>query len=120
MSTEHHQINYIELPATDLATTKRFYGAVFGWTFQDWGPDYVSFSGGGLDGGFTSQSAVGAGGGALVVLYSDELEASLDAVVAAGGTITRPIFSFPGGRRFHFTDPNGLELAVWGEEVPAA
>ncbi len=119
MSIEHHQINYVELPATDIGAAKRFYGDAFGWTFQDWGPEYVSFSGGGLDGGFTSDAPVGAGG-ALVVLYSDELESSLDAVVAAGGTITRPIFSFPGGRRFHFADPNGLELAVWGEEVPAA
>lgn len=119
MSDEHHQINYVELPATDLAATKRFYTAAFGWSFHDWGPAYASFAGAGLDGGFTSDSPVSESG-PLIVMYSDDLEASLDRVAAAGGSITRAIFSFPGGRRFHFRDPNGNELAVWGDETPAA
>jgi predicted enzyme related to lactoylglutathione lyase len=119
VSHEHHQINYVELPATDLAATKSFYAAAFGWSFHDWGPGYASFAGAGLDGGFTTETAV-SGNGPLVVLYSDDVEASLEAVVAAGGTITQAIYSFPGGRRFHFRDPNGNELAVWGDEVPAA
>lgn len=118
MSVDHHHINYIEFPATDLEATKRFYGGVFGWTFQDWGANYASFSGSGLDGGFATESPVG-DGGVIVVLFSDDLEASLAAVVDAGGVVTQEIFSFPGGRRFHFADPNGNVLAVWGHE-PAA
>lgn len=115
MTAEHHKINYIELPATDVDATKDFYATVFGWTFQDWGPSYVSFAGAGIDGGFDATTPLGMGG-ALVILYSSDLEASLDSVSRAGGTISRPIFSFPGGRRFHFYDPNGNELAVWGED----
>lgn len=108
------RIDYIELPATDLPATKRFYVDVFGWKFTDYGPDYTSFEDGRLAGGFTKEGRV-AKGGALVVMYADKLEA-LDAKVRqAGGTITKPIFSFPGGRRFHFTDPSGNELAVWSE-----
>ena len=115
MAENHHHIDYIELPANDVEATKRFYATVFGWTFQDWGPSYVSFDGAGIDGGFDAESAVSAAG-ALVVLFSEDLESTLAAVEAAGGSITKPIFSFPGGRRFHFTDPNGNELAVWGHD----
>lgn len=111
---QHHSINYIELPMRDIAATKAFYGAVFGWTFKDWGPGYISFSGAGIDGGFDLDGLEpGTGKGALVVLYSADLEASRDAVVAAGGVICKEIFSFPGGTRFHFVDPNGSELSIW-------
>ena len=109
-----HRIDYIELPATDIAGTKRFYVAVFGWKFTDYGPDYTSFEDGRLAGGFTTEGKV-ARGGPLVVMYADKLEAQEAKVRQAGGTITKPIFSFPGGRRFHFTDPSGNELAVWSE-----
>jgi uncharacterized protein len=115
----HHHINYIELAAQDLAATKAFFSTVFGWTFVDYGPEYASFTrdSAGLDGGFYAaplQSRT-ANGGALVVMHSANLEATEKAVMAAGGTITKPIFSFPGGRRFEFTEPSGNELAVWSE-----
>ena len=108
------RIDYIEFPATDIAATKRFYQEIFGWTFTDYGPEYTSFVDGRLAGGFWTAPAV-QGGGALVVLYAADLEGIESKVKAAGGTIVKPIFSFPGGRRFHFTDPNGNELAVWSE-----
>ncbi len=118
VSAPHHHIDYVELPATDLEATKHFYAAAFGWTFQDWGSAYAGFSGAGLDGGFTTESPAG-DGGLLVVLFSDDLEASRAGVAAAGGVIVRDIFSFPGGRRFHFADPNGNVLAVWGHDPVA-
>lgn len=108
------RIDYIELPATDIAATKRFYADVFGWKFTDYGPDYTSFEDGRLAGGFTKDGKV-ARGGALVVIFADKLEALEAKVRQAGGTVVKPIFSFPGGRRFHFADPNGNELAVWSE-----
>ena len=109
-------INYIELPLADAAATKAFYGDVFGWNFTDWGPDYVSFAGAGVDGGFNGVDGVTAAApGVLVVLYADDLEQTVTAVEAAGGTIVKPVYSFPGGRRFHFRDPSGNELAVWSE-----
>ena len=111
---QHHRVDYLELPATDLAATRRFYGSVFGWTFEDYGPDYMSFDDGRLQGGFTRESKVVAGG-ALVILYSNDLEATRERVREAGGRIVQDIFSFPGGRRFHFADPNGNELAVWSK-----
>jgi uncharacterized protein len=108
------RIDYIELPATDIAATKRFYMDAFGWKFTDYGPDYTSFEDGRLAGGFTKDGKV-ATGGPLVVIYADALEAQEAKVRQSGGTITKPIFSFPGGRRFHFRDPSGNELAVWSE-----
>lgn len=108
------RIDYIELPATDIGATKRFYMDAFGWKFTDYGPDYTSFEDGRLAGGFTKDGKV-AKGGPLVVIYADTLEAQEAKVRQAGGTITKPIFSFPGGRRFHFSDPSGNELAVWSE-----
>ncbi len=109
------KINYIEFPAGDLAVAKRFYAEAFGWTFVDYGDEYVAFNDGKTDGGFfkSELATTTAAGGALVVLYSDALEETLEAVTQAGGEIVKPIFSFPGGRRFHFTDPCGNELAVW-------
>ncbi|XZG70333.1 VOC family protein [Chitinibacteraceae bacterium HSL-7] len=110
-----HRIDYIEFPAADLAKAQRFYNYVFGWTFTDYGPDYCAFDDGRLQGGFyrASASSTTASGAALVVLYTEELEDTQARVAAAGGIICKPIFSFPGGRRFQFLDPVGNELAVW-------
>lgn len=108
------RIDYIEFPATDVAATKRFYLELFGWTFTDYGPDYTSFEDGRLAGGFTKVGTV-AKGGPLVVIYAKDLEAMAARVPRAGGSIVKPTFSFPGGRRFHFTDPSGNELAIWSE-----
>ena len=113
MSKPEHQIDYIELPATQIEATKQFYSAVFGWKFADYGPDYTSFSDGRIAGGFSTDMP--AGRGVLVVIYSGDLAATQQKVAEAGGTIAKEIFSFPGGRRFHFTDPNGNELAVWSD-----
>jgi D-aminopeptidase len=112
---EHDQrIDYIELGATDMEASKAFYSAAFGWPFQDWGSDYASFEDGRLAGGLRQEDEV-ARGGPLVILYAVDLEATEAAVRAAGGTIAQEIFSFPGGRRFHFLDPAGNELAVWSD-----
>ena len=110
---EDGEVDYVELPGGDLAGVKAFYSAAFGWTFTDYGPTYAAFNEG-LDGGFDGDAAE-ATKVPLVVLYSTDLEAMEAKVRAAGGTILRPIYSFPGGRRFHFTDPAGNELAVWAE-----
>jgi len=111
---EDGKIDYVEFPGADLAETKRFYGEAFGWTFQDYGPDYAAFEGQGADGGFSSTPGE-APTKPLVVLYAHDLEAMEASVAKAGGAITRAIFSFPGGRRFHFRDPSGNELAVWSQ-----
>jgi predicted enzyme related to lactoylglutathione lyase len=113
--TKHHQFNYIELPATDLVAMKEFYGAAFGWTFQDWGETYVAIHGAGVDGGMDGDSGARkpSDQGALLILYSEDLPATERAVVDAGAKISVPTFDFPGGRRFHFIDPSGNELAVW-------
>lgn len=114
-SAEHdRRIDYIELPSTNIDATKRFYGAVFGWKFTDYGPDYTSFEDGRLAGGFHRADAASAGG-PLIVIFAVDLAAVESSVTASGGTIVRPTFEFPGGRRFHFTDPSGNELAVWSE-----
>ncbi len=110
----HHALNYIEFGATDVQATKTFYTTVFGWQFTDYGPEYVAFKdAASQEGGFALGSPVGKS--PLVVLYSSNLEETKTRVQANGGTITKAIFSFPGGHRFHFTDPNGNELAVWSE-----
>ena len=111
---EDGKVDYVELPGGDLGAVKAFYGRAFGWTFVDYGPDYAAFDQG-LDGGFQSGGDEGAVNKPLVILYAHDLEAMEAKVRDAGGTITRAIFSFPGGRRFHFTDPAGNELAVWSE-----
>ena len=110
------KINYVELPALHLEATKQFFSEVFDWTFTDYGPDYTAFSEG-LDGGFyrAGLHSNADKGAALVVLYSDDLEATETKVKSCGGKIVKPIFSFPGGRRFHFTCPSNNEFAVWGE-----
>lgn len=106
-------IDYVEFASGDLAATKAFYAGAFGWSFTDYGPDYAAFEAG-LDGGFQGDAAE-APARPLVILYADDLEAMQARVEAAGGAIAKPIFAFPGGRRFHFTDPAGNELAVWSE-----
>lgn len=111
----HHQIDYIEISVRDLAASKKFYGAAFGWKFTDYGPDYAGIqSREGEQGGMRRADSV-AKGGPLVVLYSENLESSLASVRSAGGRIVQEIFSFPGGRRFQFEDPSGNELAVWSQ-----
>jgi predicted enzyme related to lactoylglutathione lyase len=110
----HHRINYIEFQATDLEAVKRFYSGTFGWAFTDYGPEYVAFNDGSLDGGFARGDLEGTGS-PLVIFYSDNLEDSLRLVEANGGTVVKPIYGFPGGRRFHFADPAGNELAIWSE-----
>jgi predicted enzyme related to lactoylglutathione lyase len=108
------RIDYVELPATDVAAAKRFYVEAFGWSFTDYGPDYTSFEDGRLAGGLTKKDSA-TRGGALIVIYAIDLEGMEERVRRAGGRIVKAIFSFPGGRRFHFTDPSGNELAVWSE-----
>lgn len=111
----HEKIDYVEFPAKDLAATKLFFNTVFGWSFEDYGPEYIAFSNQGLDGGFFLSSKVSSAesGSALIVFYSDNLEQTQAKIEQAGGSILKPIYDFPGGRRFHFSDPNGNEYAVW-------
>jgi len=110
-----HGIDYVEFTVRDLVAAKRFYGAAFGWTFNDYGPDYAGIQGRDREPGGLRRSDEARLGGPLVVLYSSDLKASLAAVRAAGGKIVKEPFAFPGGRRFHFEDPSGNELAVWSE-----
>lgn len=109
------RVDYVEFGATDIEATKRFYSGVFGWEFTDYGPDYTSFGDGRLNGGFAKVGKV-TGGSPLVVVYALDLEAMQASIQSAGAKITKEIFSFPGGRRFHFHDPNGNELAVWSDQ----
>lgn len=109
------RIDYIEFVVADIGRTKAFYGDAFGWTFTDYGPEYASFADGRLEGGFELGTPV-TPGGPLVILYAADLAETQQRVEAAGGEIARPIFDFPGGRRFHFLDPNGYELAVWSDK----
>lgn len=113
----HHQINYLEIPTKDILATKSFFEQAFGWTFVDYGPEYTCFLNVGIDGGFfqAERESVTEHGSALIVLYSKDIEDSLSKVLHAGGTIIKPIFEFPGGRRFQFLDPAGNEYAVWSE-----
>lgn len=112
---EHEKINYVELPSSDLEKTKAFFAKALGWTFEDYGPDYTAFSNQGLDGGFfrADLSSTTDTGGALIVFYSDDLEKTQAKILGAGGKLVKEIFNFPGGRRFHFTEPCGNEFAVW-------
>ncbi len=111
------KIDYVELPARDFGSVQTFYENCFGWKFTSYGPEYLAFTDGKLDGGFyrselKSSTETGA---ALVILYAENLEAIQEVVLANGGSLVREIFSFPGGRRFQFADPNGNELAVWSD-----
>lgn len=112
---EDGKIDYLELPAGDIGGIKDFYGRAFGWTFQDYGPTYAAFDQG-LDGGFDADPAERTRA-PLPVLYAHDLETMLERVEAAGGVILRSIYAFPGGRRFHFRDPAGTELAVWSDRT---
>jgi len=111
-------IDYIEIPSTDIAQTKAFFARLLGWEFVDYGPDYCSFNDGRLNGGFYLADATmsRASGSALIVFYATDLEAARDRVGEAGGKIIEDIFSFPGGRRFHFAEPNGSEFAIWSDK----
>lgn len=113
----HEKLNYVEFAASNLAATKVFFTTAFGWSFVDYGPDYTSFSGQGLDGGFYRAALRSRtdSGGALLVFYSKNLESTLSKVQLAGGEIIQPVFAFPGGRRFHFSEPSGNEFAVWSD-----
>jgi len=114
MSNKNNHINYIELKTNSIDSSKSFYSKVFKWKFKDFGGDYSSFSGSGIRGGF--QRIDGAvTNGTLVVLYHKNLNKVEKRVLDAGGVISCEIFSFPGGRRFHFIDPAGNELAVWSD-----
>ncbi len=108
-------INYVEFPASNISATKAFFEQAFSWSFIDYGPEYSAFSDAGLDGGFFQSNLISstANGACLIVLWSDDLEKTAQKVIDSGGIITQAIFSFPGGRRFHFTEPSGNELAVW-------
>jgi predicted enzyme related to lactoylglutathione lyase len=118
-SALNHKINYIEFTTTDIELAKKFYSAVFGWSFKDWGPDYIDCN------ASSSGIAIGFARGAahqqqtksapLAVLYSADLKATEEAIIAAGGSIVVPTFEFPGGRRFHFSDGLGNVLGVWSE-----
>jgi uncharacterized protein len=110
----HHAIDYIELTEGDLGAAKRFYAAAFGWRFNDYGPAYAGIQGQGRElGGLRADPSKAA---PLVVLYSRDLDASVVQVREAGGRIVKEPYAFPGGRRFHFLDPSGNELAVWSSD----
>ena len=113
-SANDRRIDYVELVVADIGRARAFYGDAFGWTFKDYGPSYCAFADGRLTGGFTTGTPR-ASGGPLVILYGDDLEGLVRRVESAGGQIAKPIFSFPGGRRFHFLDPDGYELAIWSK-----
>ena len=117
LAAQHEKLNYVEFAARDLNATNDFFTKAFGWNFTWYGEDYIAFSNEGLDGGFykadlkTREEA----GGAILIFYSSDLEASMEKVSSNGGEIAKAIFSFPGGRRFHFYEPSGNEFAVWSD-----
>jgi len=115
--SHHEKIHYLEYPAHDFKLIKAFYSQVFNWSFIDYGLEYIAFENAGIDGGFykSELNSSTQNGAALTVFYSDELEETQNKIIAAGGSIIKEIFSFPGGRRFHFTDPCNNEFAVWTE-----
>jgi predicted enzyme related to lactoylglutathione lyase len=114
----HHSVDYVELSVADLEAAGAFYTEAFGWQLNDYGPQYAGFR----DRAGSDSEAGGLAvsdhlpGRPLVLLYSRDLDATLRAVEAAGGTVTQGPYAFPGGRRFHFTDPSGNELGVWAEQ----
>ncbi|WP_108124111.1 VOC family protein [Saccharospirillum mangrovi] len=114
---QHESIHYLEFPASNFAATQTFFETVFDWKFVSYGPEYLAFTGGGMEGGFyhDSKRARSDEGSALVIFYSDELADTQAKIEAAGGEILQAIYEFPGGRRFHFAEPSGNEFAVWSE-----
>lgn len=115
MSIKDNHINYVEFKAKDLEKIKEFYNSSFDWAFTDYGPTYTAFSDSGLEGGF-EKTEYEIMNGALVVLYHSNLDLIKNRIIRSGGEISKDIFSFPGGRRFHFIDPAGNELAVWSDK----
>ena len=115
---QHEKINYLEFPASDLAKVKAFFNAVFAFEFTDYGPEYSAFNNAGIDGGFYYSENVMATttGSALVVFYSADLAETQGKIIAAGGKVVVETFEFPGGKRFHFSDPCGNEFAVWSDK----
>lgn len=111
------KINYVEFPASNIEATKHFFQQLFSWEFTDYGPEYTAFSDQGIDGGFfkSDLQATQQNGSALIIFYSDKLEQLQQRVESAGGKIVKPVFEFPGGRRFHFNDPSGNEFAAWSD-----
>lgn len=112
-----NRIDYVEIPVTDLKKTREFFSALFDWSFQEWGDEYMSFSDGRLDGGFRRSDEAAPSTGVLVVFFSEDLERDIERVKKLGGTISQEVFSFPGGRRFHFVDPVGTEFAMWSANL---
>jgi len=114
---KHEKLNYLEFAAKDLSATKKFFEFAFAWEFEDYGAEYTAFNQQGLEGGFykADMCSKSDAGGALAIFYSDDLEATLEKIEKAGGTIVKPTFDFPGGRRFHFEEPSGNEFAVWAD-----
>jgi len=114
---KHEKINYVEFSSVNLLETKAFFESAFSWSFVDFGPEYSAFSGEGLDGGFfkSTQASCTDNGAALIIFYSHSLEETLLKIQQSGGEIIKDIFSFPGGRRFHFKEPGGNEFAVWSD-----
>jgi len=117
MSRPENRIDYVEIPVTDPAGARDFLAALFGWQFQSWGDDYISFSDGRLEGGLRRSSRPAPSDGVLLVFFSEDLERDRDRVVELGASISQDIFPFPGGRRFHFIDPVGTEYAIWAEST---
>jgi len=117
-NNQHEKLNYVEFPANDLLATKTFFQHAFGWKFTDYGADYVAFDHRGLEGGFFKSPLCSTTdqGSALLVFFSNDLESTASKVTQAGGVINKPVFSFPGGRRFHFIEPSGNEFAVWSDK----
>ncbi|MEX0724539.1 MAG: VOC family protein [Gracilimonas sp.] len=116
--SNHEKIDYVEFPSQNLGDTKSFFEKAFGWEFTDYGPEYSSFANQGIHGGFykSNKKATTKNGSALIIFYSKDLKATQHKVEEAGGTIIKPAYSFPGGRRFHFTEPSGNEFAVWSDK----
>jgi predicted enzyme related to lactoylglutathione lyase len=115
--SNHEKIDYVEFPSRNIEKTKAFFSAVFDWQFTDYGPDYISFSNEGVNGGFyqSDNTASTTTGSVLIVFYSNNLLETQGKIIEAGGEIIKAIFPFPGGSRFHFSDPNGNEYAVWSD-----
>jgi len=111
-------IDYIEMPSTNLAATKEFFSQLLGWSFQDYGPDYCAFDDGRTTGGFFASPKISSvdGGAPLIVFYHQDLRRMCTKVVELGGGITKDIFEFPGGHRFHFREPGGGEFAIWSDK----
>ena len=111
-----NRIDYIEIPVTDLPKARAFLESMFGWKFQEWGDEYFSFNDGSLNGGLRQANEPTPANGVLLIFYSEDLERDVVRVQDLGGTISQEIFPFPGGRRFHFTDMNNNEYAIWTDK----